>query len=222
MNETENYCSICGNGSSPFKSYGGRTGVLCPVCGSLERHRFIWHVVSRECRLSEDVSFLHFAPEQCFYDKLASSGIKYFPVDINPERFKNACTHMNATDIKFPDSSMDIVMANHLLEHIPDDIKAMKEFFRVLKNGGIAVLTVPIKLGNEKTYEDFSITDPQEREKAFGQSDHVRWYGRDFTDRLKRAGFHIEEFFAKDCLSDSEIRRQVIDRSPVYICRKRI
>jgi hypothetical protein len=80
-----------------------------------------------------------------------------------------------------------------VLEHIPDDILAMRELYRVMKKGGWGIFQVPIRQTLEKTYEDFSITDPKEREKAFGQNDHVRWYGQDYKDRLKRVGFNVTE-----------------------------
>jgi SAM-dependent methyltransferase len=99
---------------------------------------------------------------------------------------------MNVLDIPFPDNSFDLVICNHLLEHVPNDMDAMKELLRVLKVGGEAILQVPISKNSAKTIEDWSVTTPEERERAFGQFDHVRIYGQDYTDRLTLAGFKVE------------------------------
>jgi ubiquinone/menaquinone biosynthesis C-methylase UbiE len=96
-------------------------------------------------------------------------------------------------DLPFADNSFDIVFCNHVLEHIEDDAKAIKELYRVLKTGGMGVFQVPQDMSLEKTYEDFSITSKEERKKHFGQYDHVRVYGKDYFNRLRKAGFTVSE-----------------------------
>jgi ubiquinone/menaquinone biosynthesis C-methylase UbiE len=96
-------------------------------------------------------------------------------------------------DLPFEDNSFDFILCNHVLEHIPDDTKAMQEIYRILTPGGTAILQIPQDLSREKTFEDDSITDPAERAKIFGQYDHVRVYGRDYFDKLREVGFRVEE-----------------------------
>ena len=139
----------------------------------------IKNLIQREGRL------LHVAPESCLADKFKKE-YDYFSIDLDG---KKAMMAMDLTAMTFDDNSFDAIVCNHVLEHIPDDKKAMKELYRVLKPGGWASLQVPIK-GNV-TQEDLSITDPKERLRLYGQEDHVRYYGHDFTDRLKNAGFKV-------------------------------
>ncbi len=96
-------------------------------------------------------------------------------------------------DLPFDDENFDIVFCNHVLEHIEDDTKAMKELYRILKPGGMGVFQIPQDLGLEKTYEDFNITSKEDRKKHFGQYDHVRIYGKDYFDRLRKVGFTVKE-----------------------------
>lgn len=112
---------------------------------------------------------------------------------------------MDITGIQHPDDSFDVVYCSHVLEHVPDDRKAMREFYRVLKPSGWAIFMIPITV--DKTVEDPTITDPQERLRLFGQDDHVRRYGPDFVDRLQEAGFSVTVTSAKGFLSAAEIGR---------------
>jgi ubiquinone/menaquinone biosynthesis C-methylase UbiE len=125
------------------------------------------------------------------------------------------------TNIPFEDNSFDIIICNHVLEHIPDDRLAMSELYRVMKKGAWAILQVPIDYNRETTYEDFTITTPEGREKFFGQNDHVRIYGRDYPDRLKSVGFSVmEDDFIKS-FSEEEISKFVFTPSElIYFCKK--
>jgi ubiquinone/menaquinone biosynthesis C-methylase UbiE len=126
---------------------------------------------------------------------------------------------MDIMNIQYEDESFDIIYCSHVLEHVPDDCKAIREFFRILKKTGWAILNVPII--RDKTYEDHSITDPAEREKVFGQSDHVRAYGYDYIDRLREAGFSVHVTSAKDFLNDYDIKRMgLISDDSIYFCTK--
>jgi ubiquinone/menaquinone biosynthesis C-methylase UbiE len=106
----------------------------------------------------------------------------------------NVDLNVDLTKIPFPNSTFNAIICNHVLEHIPNDRAAMAEFFRVLKPDGWAMLQVPISFHLAATYEDFSIIDPMDRERAFGQNDHVRIYAMDYVDRLKQAGFAVDLF----------------------------
>ena len=117
--------------------------------------------------------------------------IDYLTADIDPEMVME---HMDITNIQYPENSLDAIICNHVLEHIPDDRKAMEELYRVLKPGGWAILQVPFSKILKKTFEDATVTTSQDREQIFGQTDHVRIYGKDYTSRLKQAGFEVEEY----------------------------
>jgi len=134
---------------------------------------------------------------------------------------KGVMEKMDITDIQHPNGNFDIIYCSHVLEHVPDDRKAMSEFYRVLRPSGWAVLNVPITA--DTTYEDPSITDPDERERLFGQHDHVRRYGPDYKDRLEDAGFHVSVYSAEEFLSPSDIERQGMANGAageIYYCRK--
>jgi len=108
-------------------------------------------------------------------------------------------------DLPFEDNTFDLIFCNHVLEHIEDDAKAMSELYRVMKPGGMGIFQIPQEIEREKTFEDFSITSPEERAKHFGQYDHVRVYGRDYFDRLRKAGFTVKEIDYSSQLSEKEI-----------------
>jgi ubiquinone/menaquinone biosynthesis C-methylase UbiE len=132
-----------------------------------------------------------------------------------------AMEKMNLTDIQHPDASFDVILCNHVLEHIPDDAKAMSELYRVLKPGGWAILQVPLDPNRLETYEDFSITSPHEREKAFGQVDHVRIYGQDYGDRLAAIGFTVKRDRYVQELSEAERQAYALRvDEEIYFCSK--
>jgi len=128
---------------------------------------------------------------------------------------------MDLTDIPYPDGFFDAVYCSHVLEHIPDDQRAMKELCRVLSVSGWAILQVPLDLNREKTFEDDSIQPPDERERAFGQFDHVRVYGKDYITRLEEAGFKVmvEDFVCR--FTENEVHRLGLDPTErIYFCTK--
>ncbi|MEM6347979.1 MAG: methyltransferase domain-containing protein [Bacteroidota bacterium] len=120
--------------------------------------------------------------------------ISYFPVDLFTEGYKypEGTINMDITQMEFPENKFDFILCSHVLEHVPNDTLAMSELYRVLKPGGWGILQVPIEMDREQTYEDDSITSPEERKIAFGQFDHVRVYGRDYIKRLEYVGFAVE------------------------------
>lgn len=184
-------CSVCGRTFSKFIPYGRvirRDNALCPNCLSLERHRLIWLYLKQETDFfSAPLKVLHVAPEYCFIRRFkALQNLDYITGDLESPL---ADVKMDILDIPFGDNSFDVIICNHTLEHVHDDLRAMKEFHRVLKPGGWGILNSPINEKRNATYEDPAIIDPAEREKHFGQRDHVREYGLDYIDRLRSAGF---------------------------------
>ncbi len=178
-----------------FLPYGyeqQRENVLSPSTLSLERHRLFWLYLKRETDFfSVPAKVLHFAPEQAFYKRFRKmQNLDYTTTDLNSPL---ADVKADICDLPFEDNCYDYIFCNHVLEHIPDDSSAMRELYRVLKPGGMAILQIPQDLSREKTFEDDSITDRKERAKIFGQYDHVRIYGRDYFDKLRSVGFHVSE-----------------------------
>ncbi|MCZ8022429.1 MAG: methyltransferase domain-containing protein [Cyclobacteriaceae bacterium] len=184
-------CPVCNHQYREFLPYGRisvRKNALCPNCLSLERHRLIFVYLKNETDFfTSKKSVLHIAPELCFMKQFeAKHGDTYITADIESPLAK---VKMDIHEMPFADKQFDYVLCNHVLEHVRDDIQAMQEIKRVLKPGGQAILQVPFfNPIPEKTFEDPSITDKREREKIFGQDDHVRKYGNDYPDRMKQAG----------------------------------
>lgn len=189
-------CPICQKRYREFLPYGrvrSRANALCPHCMSLERHRLIWlYLQERTAFFRQPLDVLHIAPEACFIRRFENvHGNRYITADIESPLAK---VKMDVHQIPFADNTFDVVLCNHVLEHVRDDIQAMKEFYRVMKPGAFAILQVPFFPPlPEKTFEDPTITDPRERERIFGQDDHVRKYGTDYTQRIAQAGFVAEE-----------------------------
>jgi SAM-dependent methyltransferase len=222
-------CPVCNSKFRIFEPFGliQRENAKCPQCGSLERHRLLWKYLNEKTDFfKKKIKLLHFAPEEAFYYIFSENqNIDYVPCDLFPEQFgyKGGATlkEVNITNIPYHDETFDVVLCNHVLEHIPDDIKAMSELYRVMKTGAWGILQVPIDDNRENTYEDFSITSPKEREKAFGQSDHVRCYGKDYTDRLKSIGFNVkEDDYIKSFSQEELFIFGLISSELIYCCEK--
>ncbi len=219
---TERYCPVCGKSARDFADYGivPRADALCRYCGALERHRLTWLYFTRETDLFDggDRRVLHVAPEAVFerlFRRRLGSG--YLTADLSNPR---AMVRMDITDVDYPDASFDVIYCSHVLEHVPDDAKAMRELRRVLKPDGWAMLLVPVTA--ETTFEDPSVTDPARRLELFGQEDHVRRYGPDFADRLRDAGFDVRVIEPPDFLGEAEISRMGItgEAGQLFYCRK--
>lgn len=189
-------CPCCGWRGKNFLPNGVelRPNARCPKCDSLERHRLYYLYLKQCIPTDKPLRVLHFAPERILTKLFLSyPNVGYSSADIDP---KKAMYKEDITNTSFSDDSFDIIFCSHVLEHIEDDHKAMTELRRILKPNGFAILIVPIKdefNGRviDKTYEDFTIKDPRQREAVFGQRDHVRIYGRDYKDRLEKAGFTV-------------------------------
>lgn len=206
--------------SKSFKSflpygYGKqRNNVLSPSSLSLERHRLLWLYLKNETDFfSVEKKVLHFAPEQAFYKRFRKmSNLDYVTTDLNSPL---ADVKADICNLPFKDNEFDIILCNHVLEHIPDDTKAMEELYRILKPGGFGVFQIPQDLNRETTFEDDSITDKKERAKIFGQYDHVRIYGRDYFDKLRSVGFKVEEVDYTARLSEDDIIKYCLAKGEI-------
>ena len=206
----------------PYGYKTQRTNALSPSTLSLERHRLLWLYLQNETdffRSSEVQKVLHIAPEQCFYKRFRKQkNLNYITSDLNSPL---ADVKADICDLPFENDSFDIIFCNHVLEHIRDDQKAMKELFRVLKKGGMGIFQVPHNLKLDKTFEDDTITDREERTKIFGQYDHVRVYGRDYFDRLRSIGFTVEEVDYTKKISPEELERFALMKGEILpVCFK--
>lgn len=216
-------CNVCGRHYRKFLPYGrkARSNALCPSCLSLERHRMIWYFLEHETNFFKaSLDVLHVAPELCFIDRFEKlHAEKYITADLESPLAK---VKLDVHDIPFADNNFDVVFCNHVMEHVADDHKAMTEIYRVLRPGGWGILQIPLYHPlRETTYEDPSITSPIEREKAFGQDDHVRLYGKDYTKRLQNAGFEAEEIWFKDKLEKTILARYAMPTDePIFLVRK--
>ncbi|ARN71839.1 SAM-dependent methyltransferase [Nonlabens tegetincola] len=200
---------IDGKTFSSFLPYGYenvRENVLSPSTLSLERHRLLWLYLNRELQVfTKPLKLLHFAPEQCFYNRFRNSdNIDYTTTDIESPL---ADVQADICELPFEDNQYDLILCNHVLEHITNDTKAMQELYRVLKPGGTAVLQIPLDMNRKETFEDDSITDPKQRAQIFGQYDHVRIYGMDYFNKLESIGFKVEAVNYTTTLSSKEIDR---------------
>jgi SAM-dependent methyltransferase len=216
------HCPICERDSDHFGPYGlsPRADARCPVCGSLERHRMIWLFLKRKTDLFTKLpaKALHIAPERALEIKFRKVfGAGYLTADL---LVGGVDLKMDICNIEFPDDTFDFILCSHVLEHVPDDRKAMREFRRVLSRRGVAILLVPII--TDKTFEDPTIEDPKERLRLFGQEDHVRSYGTDYMDRLIEAGFRVEKLSPADFLPKHDITRMGVTPAAgdLFICRK--
>jgi len=216
-------CNVCHHSYRQFLPYGrkARSNALCPNCLSLERHRMMWWFLENKTDFfTKGHKILHIAPELCFLKPFeALHQENYITADLESPLAK---IKLDVLHMPFDEASFDIIFCNHVLEHVDDDRQAMAEIYRVLRPGGWAILQIPLFHPlPDKTYEDASITDPAAREKAFGQRDHVRLFGKDYLDRLSSVGFDAEEIDPKDYLSAGEIKRHALPMDePVFFVKK--
>lgn len=199
-----------------------RARARCPNCGARDRQRRLWlYLENRTNLLSDELRVLHFAPEPVLEKLLRPRpNLDYVSTDLDRAR---ALVKADITDLPFADDSFDVILCSHVLEHVLDDRKAMRELHRVLRPSGWAIVVVPISSRRPATFEDPAIVTPPARERAFGQADHVRVYGRDFKARLEEAGFAVSvEDYARE-LGDAGARRYGLrPRKPnLHLCVKR-
>jgi len=206
-------CPVCHTKLRKFLPYGNKGGAnrLCPSCLSLERHRFLWLWLKQRSNLfSAPLKVLHVAPEQTFIRRFrALKNLDYTTADLFSPL---ADVKMDIQAMPVKDNTFDVVICNHVLEHVDDDITAMREIFRVLKPAGWAIMQVPIDWSRDFTYEDASIITAKEREKHFGQYDHVRFHGTDYPNRLRSVGFEVDD---EDFLAEFTDEQREYHRLPV-------
>ena len=233
------FCPVCESKFAKFAPYypwqktkitaGMESSLKCPGCNSLQRHRLLWMYLQKKTSVFSDkpLRLLEFAPYESFFDAFsARANISYFPCDLHPDSlnfidFKGKIIRADIIDLEFPDEYFDIILCSHVLEHIPDDAKAISELFRVLKKDGHAIIQLPTDPTRAITYEDPSIVTPEEREAAFGQSDHVRLYGRDLGERLAKPGFQVTENEFVKSFSTEETAYYGLDAEErLYVCTR--
>jgi predicted SAM-dependent methyltransferase len=189
-------CPVCKKSFRKFLSYGSnvahRENVLCPYDLTLERHRLMWLYLQNKSDffIKPNLKVMHIAPEQCFHKIFKNQkNLDYTTGDlVSPI----ADLHFDLHQIPLEDNQYEIIFCNHVMEHVTDDLKCMQELHRIMKPGGWGIFQVPIDTNRTSTYEDWTITTPEEREKHFWQYDHVRLYGTNYPNRLEEAGFTVE------------------------------
>jgi SAM-dependent methyltransferase len=220
------FCPCCGAHVGGFLSmihpFRGRVErLICPRCDAHARHRLLWSYFVEQHRelFEQELRLLHVAPEFCFLRHFRRmKNLLYTTVDLTSPFAEH---HADICRLPFADASFDVVLCNHVLEHVADDATAMGELCRVLKPDGWGVMQVPIDSRLKATFEDPRITDPRERELRFGQHDHVRLYGTDYAERLTRAGFSVEIIDYCGAMTAERIERCGLERGEeIYLCRK--
>lgn len=214
-------CPCCNGHFRTFVPWGTKpVQIACPRCYSVARYRLLQLYLRNKTGFFKDnLKVLDIAPTSIFQDMCKSlPNIDYLSADISSPL---AMARMDITAIALTGNYFDCIICYHVLEHILDDQRAMAELFRVLKPGGWSILQSPVDHTLDTTYEDSAITSPDERERAFGQNDHVRIYGKDYKDRLEQAGFrvHIDNYVEE--LGELAIKRYVLMRDEkIYLCTK--
>lgn len=207
---------------SYFFPYGynkQRKNALCPGTFSLERHRLLWLYLKKETDFfNSNNKILHFAPEQCFHKFFKSFFKNYTTTDLNSPIVDIKADICN---LPFNDNSFDYILCNHVLEHIYDDEKAMKEIYRILNKNGIAILQVPIDINSNCTHEGRDINNKQDRNKLFGQYDHLRMYGLDYFKKLKNIGFKVKnENYLSNISQDEKDKYSLHNAGSIPVCIK--
>lgn len=230
-------CPLCNRQykKEQFQPYGPskRPFVACPNCFSSDRERLACLFILKPGLPLTKV--LHLAPEKKIHSLLKKKAKHYVCGDIEPQQYRSMqCIYLDATNIPIPNNTVDFVYASHILEHIVDDKKAMSEIYRILNDNGTLLAMVPQHLDKDTTFEDETIVDPKERLRHFGQDDHVRIYGLDFSQRLKDSGFIVEIYchismqhtiekmcYDKKYFFDQEVENYNLNKNEIlYVCKK--
>jgi SAM-dependent methyltransferase len=215
---------IDGKSYRSFLPYGyenQRENVLAPGTLSLERHRLLWLYLVQTDFFSKELKLLHFAPEQAFYKRFkVQKNLDYTTTDIESPL---ATVKADICALPFENDQYDVILCNHVLEHIPDDHKAMRELYRVMKPGGWGIFQIPLEMNRLTSFQDDSITDPKKRAEIFGQYDHVRVYGMDYFDKLRAVGFEVDQVLLQNKLTSEQIQRYGLNPHEILpLCRKPI
>lgn len=211
-------CPCCRAKAAQFEPFGvtPRPNARCPRCGSLERHRLLWMFLrERSDLLRSGMTLLHVAPERALR-RLAESvpGLRYIAADLSA----GGRVRLDVTMLPFRRGTLHGVICNHVLEHVGDDRKAMRAFREAMHPSGWAILQSPVDMSRDRTFEDSSVVDPAERERLFGQYDHVRVYGSDYSDRLREAGFQVECVYGAEVFGAARMSRHALDGGAIFLC----
>lgn len=216
-------CNCCDKEFRTFLPKGNikRENAQCPYCGSLERTRLLHLYLKNETTIFKNhLRVLHFAPERCLYDIFKKLDIDYIDGDINPAY---ASKVIDATNIDYPDSYFDLIICSHVLGHIPDEKKALREINRVMKKNGTALIQTLINRSSEKTFEDPKISSAKDRLSIYGEVDLVRLHGLDFSTRLELQGFQVESIDYRQNVSQSQRESSSLgdgNREMIFKCTK--
>ncbi len=215
-------CPCCETQIRRFLSGGVtlRPNAQCPRCGSLERHRLLWLYLKHKTDFfNRHLCVLDVAPTYFMQQKFRHhSNLDYLSTSLDDPW---VITHMDIMAIPLPDNHFDCIICYHVLEHITDDRQALRELFRVLKPDGWAILQSPIDITRKITLEDPRVTTPEDRQNLFGQEDHVRVYGCDYIERLRKAGFYVTpDIFVQELSNEMIDKFGLIKEEVLYICKK--
>jgi hypothetical protein len=211
-------CPVCCERFLAYRPFNGREKAQCPSCGALERHRLAWlYFMRRTTLFSQPSSFLHFAPHDPLRPLIeASFNVRYEPALYEEGRTSG---NIDIQTLPYADAVFDFVYCSHVLEHVPDDVKAISELHRVLRPGGQCIIMIPTR-NARATYEDPAITSPEQRTVHFGQWDHVRFYGTDVVQRLERPGFKVEVVDLYHLATFEERGLYGLRPEPIFVCSK--
>jgi SAM-dependent methyltransferase len=201
-----------------FFRYGERAQWGCPKCGASPRERLVNLMIARGMlRLPEGGAILHMAPnEASLVTRFRAAARDYVPADLDPGRYQvPGVTRVDLMNIG-EDARFDLFYASHVMEHVPDDAHVLREIWQALKPGGAAWLIVP--LWDRPTEDGSPGMTASERERRFGQWDHVRQYGPDFAERIRAAGFDLDILRAQDCAA-RDIARMALD-DMIFVARR--
>lgn len=219
------YCNCCNKSFKKFHSKGRlvkRENAECPYCGSLERTRVLLFYLQNETDLfkKNKIKLLHFAPERTLFDVIKKLDIEYVDGDINAACARNI---IDITSIPYPDNYFDIIICSHVLAHVPNEEKAIRELKRVLSKDGIALIMTLIDLNSQKTYENADVVSPEDRILHYSEPDLYRLHGLDFELRLQNQGFQTEAIdYRKHLLSSINTKYSLGDgqREIIFKCCK--
>ena len=218
-------CNMCNEKIPLFLPSKSFDKFWCPKCGSINRQRLIVYYLKNFTNIfSQSTKFLHFAPEPHFFELFENfETIDYLPVDLNPNHplIKEV---VDMCQIPYPDNTFEVIFNSHVLEHIPDDIKAMEELYRCVKpasENGLVIIMVPQDRNLECTFENEEYNTPKLRLKHFNQEDHVRIYGLDIKNRLESVGFHVTEIMCSELIDEKLIEYYgFYEKEVIFICKK--